>query len=454
MEKGVYRGMVFTPQPYMSPLKVESVSENEPNIITTQPHASTPSTPMPTYTPIPVTLKEWSPRPATPAVVNQPCVNPWEALPDPWLRHNRVSSVGWPSSNLNSNGATFPQPNLWPEIQQSPYPIDVPLPTTFDRLPWKPTASLETKVVFVPTVAELEPQSAMLEQWDTVESRTIDPSRWTITSSLGPVSAALMWLRCRRQAKARDSCIMTDGDSPEDNYDCANGSPVTAGASLQRTYQENLNDGTIDTGFGSITPLDPCEPYMDAYDIFSDEAVVNDDNDLMQLDPCDLFTVTVAEQYGLEEGPEATVDSGATASVANPRTHFPGAVVQPSEASRRGVKYQGAGKEIIDNEGEMSELLMTGEGVISDTTWPAADVRKPLLAVSGCNDKGNCVWFDNENSCILSANCPELASIRRLVAQAKRKIAIARKGGTYKLRTWRVPRDHKPAQGFPRQGRA
>ena len=93
---------------------------------------------------------------------------------------------------------------------------------------------------------------------------------------------------------------------------------------------------------------------------------------------------------------------------------------------------------------------MTAEGVVK--------VRKPLLAVSGCNDKGNAVFFDNENSCILSASAPELRQIRALVRQAKLKIRIQREGGTYTMRTWRVNPDAERRiaankSGFARLGR-
>ena len=93
---------------------------------------------------------------------------------------------------------------------------------------------------------------------------------------------------------------------------------------------------------------------------------------------------------------------------------------------------------------------MTAEGAVADTLWQAAEVRKPLMAVSSCEDRGNMCVFDREGSFILSANCPELAEIRRLIQMAKKKVRVKRVGGTYSFSTWRVPRKH---EGFHGQGK-
>ena len=175
-----------------------------------------------------------------------------------------------------------------------------------------------------------------------------------------------------------------------------------------------------------------------------DEDDLDEPMDLCPLD--DLLQIEVPEKYGLVEGPRATLDSGATNSVANARIHFPGASVLPSDASRRGVVYQGPGKETIPNRGEFTEQAMTAEGIVVGTTWQDAEVRKPLMAVSACADKGNMTIFDQESSCILSAKSEEIAEIRRLIKQAKKKVVVHRVGGTYSFRMWRVPK--KVIEGF------
>ena len=78
-------------------------------------------------------------------------------------------------------------------------------------------------------------------------------------------------------------------------------------------------------------------------------------------------------------------------------------------------------------------------------------MRRPLLAVSGCNDRGNLVVFDNDDSAIISAKCPELAMIRKLVQQAKLKVNLKRRGGTYTMRTWRVPKGGLDAKALARR---
>ena len=158
------------------------------------------------------------------------------------------------------------------------------------------------------------------------------------------------------------------------------------------------------------------------------------------------------ERNGLEEGPLITLDSGESNPVAHP-DQFPGAVVTPSEASRRGVVYQGPGSETIPNLGEFFERLMTAEGVVAETVWQAAQVRKPLMAVSACADRGNMVVFDSAGSCILSGNSPEIRQIRELIRAATKKVRVQRNGGTYNFRMWRLPRSPVKSKDFHGQGK-
>ena len=93
---------------------------------------------------------------------------------------------------------------------------------------------------------------------------------------------------------------------------------------------------------------------------------------------------------------------------------------------------------------------MTSEGVVTDSTWQIANVRNPLMAVSACNDKGNPCWFDSEGSYILSGSSPEVAQIRQLIKDMTKKIKVERRGGTFKVKLWRMP--PKLAEGFTRRG--
>ena len=120
---------------------------------------------------------------------------------------------------------------------------------------------------------------------------------------------------------------------------------------------------------------------------------------------------------GLTRLPDITMDSGAAISVAN-HEQFPGSVVVPSSGSRQGQKFvaaSAAGKP-IDNRGQFSSDLLIETGELGRLNFADADVRKPLLAVSSCNAKGNPVWFDGHQSYWLPKNAPELTEIRRLVS--------------------------------------
>ena len=85
---------------------------------------------------------------------------------------------------------------------------------------------------------------------------------------------------------------------------------------------------------------------------------------------------------------DVTIDSGAGLPVANPK-HFPGTAVVASEGSRRGQKFQGPGGELMANQGQMSPEVLVESGDIGRINFAAADVRKPLLAVSAVNKKGS-----------------------------------------------------------------
>ena len=66
-----------------------------------------------------------------------------------------------------------------------------------------------------------------------------------------------------------------------------------------------------------------------------------------------------------------------------------------------------------------------------------ADVRKPLLAVSALNKKGNPVWFDNENSYIVPSTAKNLALIRKMLREIDNKIPLHLSNGVYTMKSWR-----------------
>ena len=66
-----------------------------------------------------------------------------------------------------------------------------------------------------------------------------------------------------------------------------------------------------------------------------------------------------------------------------------------------------------------------------------AEVRKPLLAVSSCNNNGNPVWFDGHRSYIIPGGAKEVERIRALIDSVVQKIPLHFKNGTYTMKTWR-----------------
>ena len=111
----------------------------------------------------------------------------------------------------------------------------------------------------------------------------------------------------------------------------------------------------------------------------------------------------------------------------------------------------GAGGKSIPNLGQFTAKRTLANGLISSTKFQGAEVRKPLLAVSGLNDRGNPVWFDHNDtggSFIIPGSAPELKEIRRLIKQIKSRVGLDRKGGIFQLRTWS---SKQGAKGFTRQ---
>ena len=141
------------------------------------------------------------------------------------------------------------------------------------------------------------------------------------------------------------------------------------------------------------------------------------------------------------------MDSGAGATVANP-DDFPGCVVTDSPGSLAGQLFVGAGNENIANEGQFRVPYRLEDGRVTHSTYQAARVRKPLMAVSSVNDKGNIVVFDEKGSFILPGGNKDLISqLRALVQRVPDKVQPHRKNGVFHMKAWKLK------SGFTRQGR-
>ena len=141
------------------------------------------------------------------------------------------------------------------------------------------------------------------------------------------------------------------------------------------------------------------------------------------------------------------MDSGAGAAVADP-AQFPGCTVTDSPGSLAGQIFVGPGNEKIANQGQFAAPMRLEDGRLTNSTYQAAVVRKPLMAVSSVNDKDNLVLFDKQGSFIIpGGNKALVAQIRALVNKVPDKVQLHRKNGVFHMKAWKL----KPA--FARQGR-
>ena len=102
-------------------------------------------------------------------------------------------------------------------------------------------------------------------------------------------------------------------------------------------------------------------------------------------------------------------------------------MVTDSPGSLPGQIFVGPGNEKIPNEGQFVAPMRLDDGRVTQSTYQAARVRKPLMAVSSVNDKGNLVIFDEKRSPILAGGNKELfGQLRALVQRVPRSISIGR----------------------------
>lgn len=90
-------------------------------------------------------------------------------------------------------------------------------------------------------------------------------------------------------------------------------------------------------------------------------------------------------------------------------------------------------------------------GKLAGITFQDAPVRRPILAVGESTDAGNMLIFDKKEPVILPKGAPEIEVIRKIVQQAKQKLAMTKERGTYKLGARVVPPNPTTAS-FRRQG--
>ena len=155
-------------------------------------------------------------------------------------------------------------------------------------------------------------------------------------------------------------------------------------------------------------------------------------------DVLDVVEICATEDSGaagiVQVSPDIIVDSGAGASVAN-QAHLPHCVVEPSSGSENGQTFIGALGASMPNRSEIKPRLILETGGLGTFRFQETTVRKPLLAVSDVNNKGNLVLFDGHESFILQPS-DEVEEIRKLVRKASKKIPLHLENGTFKLKAW------------------
>ena len=155
---------------------------------------------------------------------------------------------------------------------------------------------------------------------------------------------------------------------------------------------------------------------------------------------------------GVMTVPDVTVDTGAGASCANP-SMFPHCPVEPSPGSKAGQVFVGPDGGTMANQGQIRPNLLLENGAMGGFCFQAADkIRKPLLAVSEVNRKGNPCWFDGRSSFILPAGAPELAQIRRLINKVALKVPLHLTNGVFTMKAWQPEDGQMGPNPFARPG--
>ena len=119
---------------------------------------------------------------------------------------------------------------------------------------------------------------------------------------------------------------------------------------------------------------------------------------------------------------EMAVDSGATETVVG-ESMLPGVETKPGDASRRGVQYEVANGERIDNLGEKRFTCVGEEGYECNMKAQVCDVNKALLSVRRLTQAGNKVVFDPKGGYIENMETGE-------------RMNMQEKGGMYVLKLW------------------
>ena len=105
---------------------------------------------------------------------------------------------------------------------------------------------------------------------------------------------------------------------------------------------------------------------------------------------------------------------------------------------------------MIPNTGERRGKLGFENGILAQTCFQEGKVRKPLLAVSDVEDKGNITIFSSEGSVVAPMTDPAVQKILKLMKEIKTAIKVHRVNNTYRIPAW-TQADDVEAPVFSRQ---
>ena len=99
----------------------------------------------------------------------------------------------------------------------------------------------------------------------------------------------------------------------------------------------------------------------------------------------------------------------------------------------------------------ISQIFEAGQQVTANVE--AAKVRTTLLAMSGVVKRGNISWINDDahgGSYIISGNEPDIAQIRALIKQIRKKSRLYVVNGLCKMKVYDQPRTMPNTSGFQR----
>ena len=126
-----------------------------------------------------------------------------------------------------------------------------------------------------------------------------------------------------------------------------------------------------------------------------------------------------------------TIDSGATETVIN-EDMLQNIELKQGQAFKRGVKYEVANGEVIDNLGEKCFEGVLESGEVRGVTAQVCDVNKALMSVRKMVNAGNRVVFE-----------PDGGYIENVTSGSR--IAMTDKGGMYTIKMWVQKPFHRQA---------